>query len=163
MHNDPNELIIGFGTALRLRRETAGLTQEALGDLLGTDGSTISRYESMQTAPKNRFVLERLAQIFNTSIDALVRGEIIAKRPANLLRERVYDAYDYDALIEYPRLQWLLSIGWQQLSAEQKHSLIDFFEYQVDRALRAARQSGTTGTTYRKQERGEAGGVEDRE
>lgn len=48
-----------FGRALREERELAGLSQDALGELVGLSGARISQFESgAQPSPENVFQLE---------------------------------------------------------------------------------------------------------
>jgi len=61
---------MNFAKNLRFLRRKAELSQSDLGDKIGIDYNTISRYESGRSTPKLD-ALTKLAQVFDVSIEAL--------------------------------------------------------------------------------------------
>ena len=62
-----------FGERLMSLRRARGLSQEALGDMLGVTRQTVSKWELGQTTPELEKLVE-LAKLFDLSLDALVNG-----------------------------------------------------------------------------------------
>ncbi len=60
-----------IGERIKEKRETAGLTQEELGERLGVTGVAIMRYEKNQRQPRLE-QLRRIAIALNTSVSELV-------------------------------------------------------------------------------------------
>lgn len=79
--SDSEEDLAGFGERVRTARLRIGLTQEQLGDLCGTDGGTVSRWELGKGYPQAP-QLARLAHALGESIDHLVLGAPSEKAPA---------------------------------------------------------------------------------
>jgi len=61
-----------FGTNLKKLRESAGLSQEQLGDLIGVSKSTIGMYEQGKRMPNTNTILKDIASYFGVTIDYLV-------------------------------------------------------------------------------------------
>ena len=61
-----------WGYRIRELREKRGLTQSALGELIGADGNLISRWERNKVTPSNTY-LDKLATVFDVPIDSLMR------------------------------------------------------------------------------------------
>lgn len=59
---------------LKRLRENKGMTQEALGKLVGQSKSTISKYENGQVEPSND-TLRKFSNIFHVSVDYLLTGK----------------------------------------------------------------------------------------
>ena len=66
--------LLGVGVRLREVRKKTGLSQEGIGKILGFGKSTTSKFESDNMIPDIE-TLERYAQIAQTSIEQIVRGE----------------------------------------------------------------------------------------
>lgn len=79
--------IIATGKRLRAIRDLAGVTQEALCELLGVDQSTYSKWEKGKRVP-DVLVMTAFAARFKTSLDFLYRGAPIGMHPdlVHLLR-----------------------------------------------------------------------------
>lgn len=60
-----------IGAKIRRHRELKGLTQKALGDLLGVAESTVSGWESSDKPPPSKY-LSRLSQLLDISLEDLV-------------------------------------------------------------------------------------------
>jgi transcriptional regulator with XRE-family HTH domain len=60
---------LGFGQQLRLLRERASLSQNALAVAATTDPGTVNRLESGKRAPVNRALLDRIAAALSLSDD----------------------------------------------------------------------------------------------
>lgn len=86
---------MGFSQRLKELRESRGLSQEALADLLGIPRSSLAHYESAENEEKARLPrrerLEKIADFFGVSVDYLLGRteepsppEEISKAPGNL-------------------------------------------------------------------------------
>jgi transcriptional regulator with XRE-family HTH domain len=62
-----------FGRRLRLARQTMGLSQARLAQMLARDQSAVSQWEIGHREP-NLLTLEQLANVLDVSLDWLVRG-----------------------------------------------------------------------------------------
>ena len=72
-------LPMAFGEYVRRRREQLGMTQGDLARAMETHQSTVARWEARSFPPKDRAVLDALAGILHTSVEALVGGAEQAK------------------------------------------------------------------------------------
>lgn len=72
--NDPDYLQ-NFGQKLRTLRQRKGLTLQALGDMLDVSHQFISKLEQGKKYP-HAVILVKLSQIFNVSVDVLVKDEL---------------------------------------------------------------------------------------
>ena len=70
--------ILKLGIRLREVRKKVGLSQEGIGKILGFGKSTISKFESDNMIPDTE-TLQRYAQIGETNIERLLRGEESAR------------------------------------------------------------------------------------
>lgn len=61
------------GVLIKELREEKGLTQDKLGTLIGATGNIISRWERGKATPSYHYV-QKLSEIFDTSIDFFVKG-----------------------------------------------------------------------------------------
>lgn len=61
-----------FGANLKKLRESAGLSQEQLGELIGVSKSTIGMYEQGKRMPNTNTILKDIASYFGVTIDYLV-------------------------------------------------------------------------------------------
>jgi transcriptional regulator with XRE-family HTH domain len=66
--------ILGLGVRLREVRKKVGLSQEEIGKKLGFGKSTIFKFETDNMIPDSK-TLQRYAQIGETSIEQILRGE----------------------------------------------------------------------------------------
>jgi transcriptional regulator with XRE-family HTH domain len=71
----------GVAARLRIARRSAGLTQRQLADKLGVESITVSRWERGVTSPSLPR-LRRIAEITETTMSDLVRGEDVATEQA---------------------------------------------------------------------------------
>lgn len=60
------------GKKLRKRREESGLSQEALGKMLGVTRYTVIRWEHGTSRPEGYFALRRLAEFIGVTVEDLV-------------------------------------------------------------------------------------------
>ena len=63
--------LVEFGLRLKSARESAGMTQSELGNVIGTSKSVISQYESGQNDPRQS-AIPLLAEALNVSINWLM-------------------------------------------------------------------------------------------
>jgi transcriptional regulator with XRE-family HTH domain len=64
----------GFGDRLRIARERLSLSQAQLGDAVGTDGNTVSRWELGKGFPQAR-QMAKLATTLNADLNHLLLGK----------------------------------------------------------------------------------------
>ncbi len=88
----PDEL---FGRRLKTAREAAGLTQQELGDAVGTNKRVIARYEAGQAAPSVH-AAARMARAAGTSLDALAGLSGAADPELARMLARLADLNDLD-------------------------------------------------------------------
>lgn len=69
-----DELKLVVASKLIKLRQAAGMTQAELGEKLNYSDKTVSKWERGESVP-DAYVLTRLAEIYGTSVDALLRGE----------------------------------------------------------------------------------------
>lgn len=84
---------------LKARRQALGITQEEMAATLGVDKTTLWRWESGQTRPKSKDVLERLKRAYGASqeeLNAWFAGVAIEQDDG----ERAYVMRGYDFLVE---------------------------------------------------------------
>jgi transcriptional regulator with XRE-family HTH domain len=67
-------------------REAKRMTQVALGEVIGVDGNTISRYERNILKPSIENI-QRLASFFNVSVDELLNGPVPNELKFNIVWE----------------------------------------------------------------------------
>lgn len=74
-------VVLPFGKAIRVRRERARLSQGGLADRLdlGIDQSTVSKWESRQTAMRHYEPLQALARVLDAPIDDIIEGRVPAE------------------------------------------------------------------------------------
>lgn len=73
-----------LGQKIAQQRKAKGLTQEALAEALGVTAQAVSKWENDLTCP-DITLLPKLAQLLETSIDALLANEDIKPQTAVLL------------------------------------------------------------------------------
>ena len=71
-----------FAKNLRFLRRKAELSQTQLGDILGTDYNTVSRYEQGKSTPRLD-VFTKLAALFKVNAEALRTTDLTAAVPSN--------------------------------------------------------------------------------
>lgn len=71
----------GAGSALRAKREERGLCQDEVSKAIFVSRQTISNWENDKTYPDVQSLL-LLSQLFEVSIDELVRGDVVAMQQA---------------------------------------------------------------------------------
>lgn len=69
-------MIMTFGKRLLKLRESRGIDQSKLGDILNLSKSTISAYEKDNRSPSPETIV-LIAEYFNVTTDYLLRGDII--------------------------------------------------------------------------------------
>ena len=62
------------GLILKELRRERGLSQEALGDLVGTEGNVVSRWERGTSTPSLHY-MHKLSEVFDKPVDYLMKGE----------------------------------------------------------------------------------------
>ena len=80
------EMKLALAGRLIKLRQTAGMTQAELGEKLCYSDKTISKWERGESMP-DAYVLTRIAAIYGTSVDALLREEEPWKDPVQRERE----------------------------------------------------------------------------
>lgn len=84
---------------LKARREALGITQEEMAATLGVDKTTLWRWESGQTRPKSKEILERLKRAYGASqeeLNAWFAGLALEQDTS----ESAYAMRGYDLLVE---------------------------------------------------------------
>ena len=76
-------MTLTFGDKLKKIRTERNMSQEELGELLGTSKQVISRYETNQRTPKITIV-EEYARKLNVPLDYLINHSITQKTPTPL-------------------------------------------------------------------------------
>lgn len=76
-------MTLTFGDKLKKIRTERNMSQEELGELLGTSKQVISRYETNQRTPKIT-VVEEYARKLNVPLDYLINHSITQKTPPPL-------------------------------------------------------------------------------
>lgn len=62
------------GILLKELRREKGLSQEELGDLVGTEGNLVSRWERGVSTPST-YYMQKLSEVFNRPMDYLIKGD----------------------------------------------------------------------------------------
>ena len=62
------------GNLLKALRREKGLSQEELGDLVGTEGNLVSRWERGTSTPSLHY-MHKLSEVFDKPVDYLMKGE----------------------------------------------------------------------------------------
>lgn len=62
------------GNLLKALRRERGLSQEELGDLVGTEGNLVSRWERGTSTPSLHY-MHKLSEVFDKPVDYLMKGE----------------------------------------------------------------------------------------
>ncbi len=70
---------MGFGDRLKELREERGMTQKELGKIINISDRVIGYYEANNRFPKDEYVLKKLADFFEVSIDYLVDRTSVRK------------------------------------------------------------------------------------
>ncbi len=80
------EMKLALAGRLIKLRQTAGMTQAELGEKLSYSDKTVSKWERGESMP-DAYVLTRIAEIYGTSVDALLRADDPWKDPIQRERE----------------------------------------------------------------------------
>jgi transcriptional regulator with XRE-family HTH domain len=70
------QMRLPFGEALRLRRKAMNMTQRELGDAVGADQTTITKWEHGSRPPRDKEALNRLAEILECTVEDLAQGVV---------------------------------------------------------------------------------------
>lgn len=62
------------GNLIKALRREKGLSQEELGDLVGTEGNLVSRWERGASVPST-YYMQKLSEVFGRPVDYLMKGE----------------------------------------------------------------------------------------
>ncbi len=82
---------MGFGDRLKKLREQKGITQKELGRIINISDRVIGYYESNNRFPKDEYILKKLADFFEVSIDYLVDRSDNNKIVSQFVAESVSD------------------------------------------------------------------------
>ena len=66
---------MSFGEKIKKLRESKGLTQVELANMIGTSSKTVSNYESKDLRPRKMEVYEKMAEIFEVNVNYLLTEE----------------------------------------------------------------------------------------
>ena len=72
-----------FSNILRKLRRNADMTQKQLGEILGITSAAIGKYESAPNSYPSIEIIIKIADIFNVSIDYLLRGTEFVSQTEN--------------------------------------------------------------------------------
>jgi len=78
---------MGFGDRLKELREEKGITQKELGKIINISDRVIGYYEANNRFPKDEYVLKKLADFFDVTIDYLVDRDSCRKSPNEYVAE----------------------------------------------------------------------------
>lgn len=81
-----------FSNILRKLRRNADMTQKQLGEILGITSAAIGKYESVPNSYPSIEILIKIADIFNVSIDYLLRGSKFAAQNENSINSVLTDS-----------------------------------------------------------------------
>lgn len=138
-----NQVYAPFGDALRLRLSRAGLKQKELARILEVDDSVISRLVNSKEAPDDYSRLAALADALGASIEDIRLGRVSSIPPSGKVEEQRKEySLGITAFSEYPRLRYLLNVGWAWLNPEIKDVLVRLIELQVEQARNEFRLLG---------------------
>ena len=87
-----------FGARLKKARHRKRLTQHQVAKVLGLSFTTISKYENDKSQPDNE-ILQKLAQLYDVSIDWLLLGEEKSDAPRGA-KSKVYFDGEVEELTE---------------------------------------------------------------
>lgn len=73
MQGDKNDLLLRLGKNLKAYREKNGYTQEKIAELLNIHLVTYQKYESKSPYNIRIYSLYKIAKLFNTTIDELLK------------------------------------------------------------------------------------------
>ena len=62
------------GNLIKALRREKGLSQEELGDLVGTEGNLVSRWERGASTP-SPYYMQKLSEVLDRPVDYLMKGE----------------------------------------------------------------------------------------
>ena len=62
------------GSLIKALRRERGLSQEELGELVGTEGNLVSRWERGASVPST-YYMQKLSEVFDRPVDYLIKGE----------------------------------------------------------------------------------------
>lgn len=86
---------MGFGERLKELRDEKGITQKELGKIINISDRVIGYYEANNRFPKDEYVLKKLADFFEVSIDYLVDHTSNRVPPHNRVAE-IEVTYGFD-------------------------------------------------------------------
>lgn len=78
---------LAIGERIKQRRAAAGLSQEALAQLVGVSRQTVSNWERSRTTP-DAYALKRIAEACGTTVDSLLGGDAAAVHDRALATRR---------------------------------------------------------------------------
>ena len=81
------------GKLLSELRKGKNLTQRDLGDLIGYTDKNISKWERGISFPNNPNIINKLAEIFEISVEELMYGELRGKANETEIRENFANQY----------------------------------------------------------------------
>ena len=99
------------GQFLQQLRKEKGITQQELGELIYYSDKAISKWELGKSLPNNPETLEKLAEIFDVSIEELLYGERKDKNNQNLISTNLTNVYKKDYKKHRKTLHSLLLIS----------------------------------------------------
>lgn len=111
------------GNRIRIIRERADLTQEALGDIIGVEKATVSKYESGATKISYASLL-KIAELGKVSLDWLIKGADLPTQPSPYVNEPITDYGPQMAAIR--RIVKIIE-GHPGCESEVQNLLIDHF------------------------------------
>lgn len=133
---DKGELVyLPFGEALRIRRQRAGITQTELAERLSSHPSRISKLESRTEPPRDRQLVRDLARELGAPVEEIFEGALRWEPTQRTIREAksVYGPA-VRAFEDFPRLEYLLNVGWSWLKPQMREHIYHFVDLVVEQA-----------------------------
>ena len=123
-----------FGRRLRQARQSAGLTLQAVGDVIGVVREAVSKWEAGHHYPTPDR-LQNLGDLFDISVDWLLRGDRqIAEMRA------IYDATGREKVVE--EIKETLDVAGGELPMEELRRIRNLVRFMVQEARRGGQKKG---------------------
>ena len=112
-----------FNERLKLLRENSGLTQSYMAEKIGVKRPTYAGYETKGTQPSYD-ILQKIAKVFNVSIDYLIGATDIKNKPDDLLKGEYHKDFEnidevLNFIVEDNAIMKFLDIDTNELTHEE--------------------------------------------